>query len=358
MEKRYPGLPDETTDLSVRLATSGATGTREAILTGDRPTGPLHLGHYVGSLRNRVLLQHGHDQTILVADLQALTDNTGRAADVRRHVPEVVMDYLAVGVDPGVTTIALQSAMPELAMLTVIYLNLVTVARLERNPTVRTEVEMRGFRRDIPAGFLTYPVSQAADITAVRATLVPVGDDQLPMIEQTNEIVRRLAHLAGRPVLPECRALLSSTPRLPGVDGRKASKSLGNAIPLSASPEEISKAVNAMYTDRGHLRASDPGQVEGNVVFAYLDAFDPDHEAVADLKVRYQEGGLGDVMLKRRLDGILQALIGPIRSERARVSKDPAMAMAVLKRGTERARETAARVLADVREAFQLDHAL
>src|SRR3712207_1301353 len=243
---------------------------RETILTGDRPTGPLHLGHYAGSLRNRVRLQHDHDQTVLVADLQALTDNAGRAADVRRNVLEVALDYLAVGIDPALTTIALQSAIPELAELTVLYLNLVTVARLERNPTVKAEIEQRGFARDIPAGFLAYPVSQAADITAVRATLVPVGDDQLPMIEQTNEIVRRLAHLAGRPVLPECRALLSDTPRLPGVDDRKASKSLGNAIALSATPDEIRAAVRAMYTDPGHLRASDPGKVEGNVVFAYL----------------------------------------------------------------------------------------
>jgi tryptophanyl-tRNA synthetase len=193
--------------------------TRETILTGDRPTGPLHLGHYAGSLRSRVDLQRDHDQTILVADLQALTDNSGRAADVRRNVAEVVLDYLAVGIDPAVTTIALQSGIPELSELTMLYLNIVTVARLERNPTVRSEIVARQFERDIPAGFLCYPVSQAADITGVRATLVPVGDDQLPMIEQTNEIVRRLAFMAGRPVLPECRGLLSQTPRLPGIDG-------------------------------------------------------------------------------------------------------------------------------------------
>ena len=220
---------------------------------------------------------------MLIADLQALTDNAGRSADVRGNIVEVALDYLAVGIDPAVTTIALQSALPDLAELTVLYLNLVSVARLERNPTVRAEIELRGFARDIPAGFLAYPVSQAADITGFRATLVPVGNDQLPMIEQTNEIVRRIAHIAGRQIVPECRALLSHTPRLPGVDGRKASKSLGNAIPLAATRDEIRTLVRAMYTDPGHARASDPGTVEGNVVFAYLDAFDPDGEAVAEL---------------------------------------------------------------------------
>ena len=327
----------------------------EVILTGDRPTGALHLGHYVGSLRSRVALQHLHDQTVLVADLQALTDNAGRALDVRRNVTEVVLDYLAVGIDPEVTTIALQSAIPELAELTMLYLNLVTVARLERNPTVKAEIEMRGFARDIPAGFLMYPVSQAADITFIRATLVPVGDDQLPMIEQTNEIVRRIAHLAGKPVLPECRALLSATPRLPGVDGRKASKSLGNAIALSATPDETRAAVNAMYTDPGHVRASDPGRIEGNVVFAYLDAFDPDVDAVAELKAHYQRGGLGDVALKRRLDGVLQELIAPNRERRAELARTPDVVDELLRRGTARAREIAVDVLADVRHAFALE---
>lgn len=328
---------------------------REVILTGDRPTGPLHLGHYVGSLRGRVELQHEHDQTILVADLQALTDNAGRAADVQRNILEVMLDYLAVGIDPTVTRIALQSRIPELAELTVLYLNLVTVARLERNPTVRAEVELRGFRRDLPAGFLTYPVSQAADITGFRATLVPVGDDQLPMIEQTNEIVRRLAHIAGHPVLPECRALLSSTPRLPGVDGRKASKSLGNAISLHATPEEITAAVRAMYTDPGHVRVSDPGQVEGNVVFAHLDAFDPDRQAVDELKARYRAGGLGDMVLKRRLEAILQELLAPIRERRAAFAADPGAVLDILRDGTERSREVVAGVLADVRRVFHLE---
>lgn len=335
-----------------------STAPRERILTGDRPTGRLHLGHYAGSLRERVALQYRHDQTVLIADLQALTDNSGRAADVRLHIAEVAMDYLAVGIDPALTTIALQSALPDLAELTVLYLNLVTVARLERNPTVRAEIELRGFARDIPAGFLAYPVSQAADITGFRATLVPVGNDQLPMIEQTNEIVRRLTHLAGRPIVPECRALLSDTPRLPGVDGRKASKSLGNAIPLAATREEIRTLVRAMYTDPGHVRASDPGTVEGNVVFAYLDAFDPDREAVAELKSQYRRGGLGDMVLKQRLEGVLEELIAPIRERRAALAANPGQVLDVVRDGTHRARGVTRSVLSDVREAFSLDFML
>jgi tryptophanyl-tRNA synthetase len=324
------------------------------VLTGDRPTGPLHLGHYAGSLRTRLALQNENQQTLLIADLQALTDHAGRPRDVRQNVLEVALDYLAVGIDPSVTTIALQSAIPE---LTELYLNLVTLARLERNPTVRSEIELRGFARDIPAGFLAYPVSQAADITGFRATLVPVGDDQLPMIEQTNEIVRRLASLAGHPIVPECRALLSNTPRLPGMDGRKASKSLGNAIALSASPDEIRDKVRAMFTDPGHLRASDPGRVEGNVVFAYLEAFDSRREEVEALKHRYREGGLGDMDLKRRLDEVLQAILEPIRSRRALLARDPAAVLAIIRSGSKQAHDTAASVLSDVRQVFFLnDH--
>jgi tryptophanyl-tRNA synthetase len=326
----------------------------DIVLTGDRPTGPLHLGHYAGSLRSRLDLQGRVAQTLLIADLQALTDLSGRADMVARRVPEVALDYLAVGIDPAVTTIAVQSRLPALAELTVLYLNLVTVARLERNPTVKAEVELRGFARDIPAGFLCYPVSQAADITGFRATLVPVGDDQLPMIEQTNEIVRRVNRLAGRPVLAECRPLLSETPRLPGVEGRKASKSLGNAIPLGAPPDEIRRLVRAMYTDPGHARAEDPGRVEGNVVFAYLDAFDPDTAAVAALKERYRAGGLGDSALKAGLEELLEALLAPIRSRRAELAQDPGYVMEVLREGTARARPVTEAVLRDVREAFAL----
>ena len=327
----------------------------DVILTGDRPTGALHLGHYAGSLRSRLELQGRCEQTLLIADLQALTDSSGRAAHVAGQVLEVALDYLAVGIDPAQTTIAVQSRLPALASLTMLYLNLVTVARLERNPTVKAEVELRGFDRDIPAGFLCYPVSQAADITGFRATLVPVGEDQLPMIEQTNEIARRVNHLAGAAVLRECRALLSSTPRLPGVDGRKASKSLGNAIPLSATSDEIRRLVGAMYTDPGHVRASDPGRVEGNVVFAYLDAFDPDRATVSVLKERYRAGGMGDMALKRRLEGVLEALVAPIRDRRAELARDRGYLMEVLRAGSERASATTEAVLRDVRAAFMLD---
>lgn len=326
----------------------------DVVLTGDRPTGPLHLGHYVGSLRSRIALQELHETIVLVADLQALTDNSGRAADVRRNVLEVMLDYLAVGLDPSRCTFVLQSAVPELAELTVLYLNLVTLARLERNPTVRSEIELRGFARDIPAGFLCYPVSQAADVTGFRGTLVPVGADQLPMVEQTNEIVRRLAQLAGRPVLPECRAVLSSTPRLPGVDGRKASKSLGNAIPLGASPDEIRAKVRAMYTDPGHLRAADPGRVEDNVVFAHLEALDPSRDEVDELEAHYRRGGLGDAVVKTRLERVLQELLAPIRRRREELAKDPGAVMELLSRGTGAKREIAAGVLGDVRAVFCL----
>ena len=335
-------------------ASIDAVRSDDVVLTGDRPTGPLHLGHYAGSLSTRVALQGRCAETLLIADLQALTDSSGRAAHVAAHVEEVALDYLAVGIDPARTTIAVQSRLPALAELTVLYLNLVTVARLERNPTVKAEVELRGFARDIPAGFLCYPVSQAADITGFRATLVPVGDDQLPMIEQTNEIVRRVNRLADAEVLPECRALLSSTPRLPGVDGRKASKSLGNAIPLGASADEIRTFVRAMYTDPGHLRASDPGRVEGNVVFAYLDAFDPDVAAVAELKAQYERGGLGDMTLKRRLEDVLEQVIAPMRARRAELEGDRGYVRDVLREGTARADEVTRAVLRVVRETFSL----
>jgi tryptophanyl-tRNA synthetase len=336
-------------------APSGVSSAhREVVLTGDRPTGPLHLGHFAGSLRTRLALQYEHDQTILIADLQALTDNAGRPVDTRRQVVELALDYLAVGIDPAASTIAVQSGIPELAELTILYLNLVSVARLERNPTVREEIALRGFGRGVPAGFLVYPISQAADITAVRATLVPVGDDQLPMIEQTNEIVRRLAHLAGRSLLPECRPLLSDTPRLPGVDGRKASKSLGNAIALAATPDEVRAKVWAMFTDPGHRRASDPGRVEGNVVFAYLDAFDQNPEEVEALKAQYQAGGLGDTALKRRLEDVLEALVAPIRARRSELAQDPGVVEVLLRTGTTRTRETAAGVLREVRAVFKL----
>jgi tryptophanyl-tRNA synthetase len=306
-------------------------------------------------LRTRLSLQGRCAQTLLIADLQALTDASGNPARVAEHVLEVALDYLAIGIDPAQTTIAVQSRLSALSELTVLYLNLVTVARLERNPTVKAEVALRGFERDIPAGFLCYPVSQAADITGFRSTLVPVGDDQVPMIEQTNEIVRRVNRLANTPILPECRALLSRTPRLPGVDGRKASKSLGNAIPLGASADEVRQLVHRMYTDPAHKRATDSGRVEGNVVFAYLDAFDPDGDAVADLKDRYRRGGLGDVVLKRRLVDVLEALLGPIRERRAALSRDLTYVRDVVRQGTFQADLTTRSTLRDVRRAFALE---
>ncbi|MET7244838.1 tryptophan--tRNA ligase [Methylobacterium sp. EM32] len=329
--------------------------SQPVILTGDRTTGPLHLGHYAGSLRNRVALQHSHRQYLLLADAQALTDNAHDPARIARNVIEVATDYLAVGIDPAVTTICVQSALPALAELTLLYLNVVTVAQLERNPTIKDEIQARGFGRDIPAGFLCYPAAQAADITAFRATLVPVGEDQAPLIEQTNEIVRRLNRQVGYDLLPEARALIPEVGRLPGVDGRaKMSKSGGNAVPLSVSEPEIAAAVRRMYTDPGHLRASDPGRVEGNVVFTYLDAFDPDPEAVAALKAHYRRGGLGDAALKERLAGVLRDLLGPIRERRAGIARDPDLVMDVLRTGTARARTVTAATRDAVQDALGL----
>ncbi|KWB49214.1 tryptophan--tRNA ligase [Burkholderia ubonensis] len=327
------------------------------ILTGDRTTGPLHLGHYIGSLRARVQLQHEARQFLLLADTQALTDNIGRHQKVTENVVEVALDYLAVGIDPTKSTIVIQSQVPELAELTQYLLNLVTVARLERNPTIKEEIRLRGFERDIPAGFLTYPVSQAADITAFKATHVPVGDDQLPMIEQTNELVRRFNNTVDHPVLVECEALLSPVTRLPGIDGKaKMSKSLGNAIALGATPDEITKAVNSMYTDPNHLRVSDPGKVEGNVVFAFLDAFEPDMQKVDELKARYRQGGLGDSAVKRVLNERLQSLIEPIRARRRELENDRAEVLAILRHGTMRAREVAGATLSEVKRALGLNY--
>ena len=323
------------------------------VLTGDRTTGPLHLGHYAGSLKSRVALQRTHRQFLLLADAQALTDNATDPARVTRNILEVAADYLAVGLDPQANVICVQSALPALAELTTLYLNFVSVARLERNPTVKDEIRSRGFGRDIPAGFLCYPAAQAADITAFKATLVPVGDDQVPMIEQSNEIVRRLNRQIGRTVLPEARAMLTASARLPAPDGKgKMSKSQGSAIPLSASDAHIAAAVASMYTDADHLRVSDPGRVEGNVVFAYLDAFDGDRHAVADLKVRYRRGGLGDVALKQRLTIVLRDLVGPIRERRAEVMRRPDTVMDMLRHGTERAKAVTRETRAELQEAL------
>ncbi|MDC7702023.1 tryptophan--tRNA ligase [Vogesella indigofera] len=332
--------------------------SNDIILTGDRTTGPLHLGHYVGSLRNRVILQERCQQFLLLADAQALTDNMGNYLKVRDNVLQVALDYLAVGIAPAKSTIFIQSLVPELMELASYYLNLVTVSRLERNPTIKDEIKLRGYERDIPAGFLTYPAAQAADITAFKATIVPVGADQIPMIEQTNEIARRFNSSVGREVLVEARAVVPTAgARLPGIDGKaKMSKSLGNALPLSASPDEISHAVKMMYTDANHLRVDDPGQVEGNVVFAYLDAFEPDSALVADLKARYQCGGLGDSVIKKQLEERLQALLAPIRARREHYAQDPAQVMALLKEGTYKARTVAAQTLAEVKAAMGLNY--
>ncbi|WOD28095.1 tryptophan--tRNA ligase [Alloalcanivorax xenomutans] len=327
----------------------------DKILTGDRPTGQLHLGHYVGSLRTRVELQNQHPQTILIADMQGLTDNGHNPAKVAENILNVLADYLAVGIDPQRTTLCLQSGLPALAELTQFYANLVTVSRLERNPTVKAEIASKEFGASIPAGFLTYPISQAADITAFRATLVPVGDDQLPMIEQTNEVVRKVNNVAGQELLVECRALIGKASRLPGVDGKaKMSKSLGNALVLGASEKDIAKAVKKMYTDPGHLRIEDPGKVEGNVVFTYLDAFHPDEALVAGLKEHYQRGGLGDGQVKKVLEECLQELLAPIRERRERFIADKGELMRILQAGTQAAREETGVVLQDLKKAFGL----
>lgn len=333
------------------------TSAKPIVLTGDRTTGPLHLGHYVGSLRSRVQLQDQAQQFLLLADAQAMTDNAGKHQKVTENVIEVALDYLAVGIDPAKSTIFIQSQVPELAELSQYLMNLVTVSRLERNPTIKEEIRQRGFERDIPAGFLAYPVSQAADITAFRARLVPVGDDQLPMIEQTNELVRRFNSTVGQDVLVECEAVLSRVTRLPGIDGKaKMSKSLGNAIALGASEDEIRKAVNLMYTDPNHLRVDDPGQVEGNVVFAFLDAFETDVAKLDALKAHYRRGGLGDSVLKRLLNENLQEAIRPIRAERQRLATDRGEVLRILREGTERARDAAARTLSAVKRALGLNY--
>jgi len=325
------------------------------ILTGDRPTGQLHLGHYAGSLRQRVALQTQYPQYILIADLQGLTDNGSQPQKIANNVLEVMADYLAVGIDPLHSTICLQSALPALAELTMLYMNIVTVSRVERNPTVKNEIQQKGFSRSLPTGFLVYPISQAADITAFGADRVPVGDDQLPMIEQTNEIVQKMNSLLEKPVLRRCMALLSPVGRLPGIDGNaKMSKSLGNTLTLSATEEEIHKAVSAMYTDPTHLRISDPGNIEGNVVFTYLDAFHSDLKKIATMKAHYQQGGLGDRQCKQELEECLQTLLAPIRERRKEVIADKSALLTMLKQGSERAHEHTQKTLHAVKRGLGL----
>ena len=341
------------------------------ILTGDRPTGRLHVGHYVGSLRGRVALQNSgnYDKVyIMIADAQALTDNAEHPEKVRQNIIQVALDYLACGLDPKKSTIFIQSTIPELAELTFYYMNLVTVSRLQRNPTVKSEIKMRDFETSIPAGFLAYPVSQTADITAFHATAVPVGEDQLPMLEQCKEIVHKFNTVYGETltepeiILPDNAACL----RLPGIDGKaKMSKSLGNCIYLSDEPEEIKKKIMSMFTDPNHLRVQDPGKVEGNPVFIYLDAFCrpehfqeflPEYSCLDELKAHYQRGGLGDVKVKKFLNNVVQAELAPIRERRKAWEQRIPEVYEILKKGSEEARKAAARTMQDVRHAMQIDY--
>jgi tryptophanyl-tRNA synthetase len=333
------------------------TDKTKVLLTGDRPTGKLHLGHYVGSIQNRVALQNEYDKAYyMVADVQALTDNADNPDKVRSNVMEVVLDNLACGLDPAKTTFFIQSEVPEIAELTIYFLNLVTLARLKRNPTVKDEMTQKGYGEDVAAGFLIYPVSQAADILAFKATAIPVGIDQVPHIEQTNDILQKFNSIYGE-VFQKVAVKLSETSRLTGLDGNaKMSKSLGNSIELSDSNEEIERKVMQMYTDPTHIHVQDPGKVEGNVVFQYLDIFDPKKDEVAELKAQYEKGGLGDVVIKKRLAAILQEVITPIREKREFLAQDPKQVMDILKAGTEKAREAARETLREVKQAMKIDY--
>jgi tryptophanyl-tRNA synthetase len=327
------------------------------VLTGDRPTGNLHLGHYVGSLLNRVELQNKYTQYVMLADIQALTDNYENPQKVRENCWQVVLDYLAVGIDPSKTTIFIQSMIPQIAELTIFYLNLVTVARLQRNPTVKTEIQQKGFGESLPAGFFMYPVSQAADITIVKGSLIPVGEDQLPMIEQTNEIVRSFNRIYKTNILQECQALVPKVARLAGIDGKaKMGKSLNNAIYLSDSIDELSKKVMQMYTDPEHLRVEDPGKIEGNMVFSYLDVFDTDVNKVSELKAQYQKGGLGDVKIKRYLIEVLDSHLRPIRERRIQLAQDMAYIKQVALTGTQKVQLVAEQTMREVKQVMYLDY--
>lgn len=341
------------------------------ILTGDRPTGKLHIGHYVGSLRRRVDMQNSgefKDIFVLIADAQALTDNADNPDKVRRNITEVALDYLACGLNPEKSTIFIQSQIPELCELSFYYMNLVTVSRLQRNPTVKTEIQMRGFKSSIPVGFFTYPISQAADITAFKADTVPVGEDQLPMLEQAREIVRSFNQTYGD-VLVEPKAVLSENEqcmRLPGLDGAaKMSKSLGNCIYLADSSNDIKKKVQSMFTDPLHLRVEDPGHLENNTVFTYLDAFCkdehfsaflPEYQNLDELKAHYTRGGLGDGKVKKFLNEIMQAELKPIRERREELAKDLPAIYDILRKGTEKARNVASQTLDEVKSAMKINY--
>lgn len=333
----------------------------KVILTGDRPSGKLHLGHYVGSLKNRVTLQEDseNEMLIMIADQQALTDNAKNPRKVRESIIEVALDYLAVGLDPSKSTIFLQSQIPQLAELTVYYLNLVTVSRLERNPTVKSEIKEKAFDQSVPAGFLVYPVSQAADITAFNATHVPVGDDQKPMLEQAREVARDFNRIYETDTLVEPELMLAPEGhgRLVGIDGKgKMSKSLNNGIYLSDSADELEKKVMKMYTDPNHIRVEDPGQVEGNVVFTYLDIFDEDKEKVASLKEQYRAGGLGDVKIKRYLIEVLEEILKPIRERRKKYEGNEEYILQMLKEGSQHAEKIAAGTLDNVKTAMGINY--
>ena len=341
------------------------------ILTGDRPTGKLHVGHYVGSLRRRVVLQNSGEYKrtmVMIADAQALTDNFDNPEKVRQNIIEVALDYLSVGLNPEKSVLFIQSQIPELTELTFFYSDLVTVARLQRNPTVKNEIKLRNFEADIPVGFFTYPISQAADITAFKATMVPVGEDQLPMIEQTREIVRKFNSIYA-PVLVEPEALIPSdaaSRRLPGTDGKaKMSKSLGNCIYLSDDADTVAARIKTMYTDPEHLRVSDPGHLEGNTVFTYLEAFSrpehferylPEYASLDELKAHYTRGGLGDVKVKKFLTAVMQEELEPIRKRRKEYERDIPAVYEILKKGSERAREIAAETLHEVKDAMRINY--
>ena len=344
---------------------------KQIILTGDRPTGRLHVGHYVGSLKERVRLQNSgkYDEIyIMIADAQALTDNAEHPEKVRDNIIQVALDYLSCGLDPEKSTIFIQSMVPELTELSFYYMNLVTVSRLQRNPTVKSAIQMRNFEASIPVGFFCYPISQAADITAFKATTVPVGEDQMPMLEQCREIVHKFNSVYGETLvepqilLPQNQACL----RLPGIDGKaKMSKSLGNCIYLSDEPEDIRKKIMSMFTDPNHLRVEDPGKVEGNPVFIYLDAFSrpehfaeflPDYNNLDELKDHYRRGGLGDVKVKKFLNNVIQSELAPIRERRKEWEQRLPDVYDILEEGSKRAKETAAKTLADVRHSMKIDY--
>lgn len=334
---------------------------KQVVLTGDRPTGKLHIGHYVGSLKKRVEMQNtgNYQMYVMIADQQALTDNARDPEKIRNSLIQVALDYLAVGLDPTKTTIFVQSQIPALSELNLYYLNLVTVSRLERNPTVKAEIKQKNFERSIPAGFFTYPVSQAADITAFKANLVPVGDDQEPMLEQTREIVRSFNRIYNEDILVEPQGVFppKGEGRIPGLDGNaKMSKSLGNAIYLSDDADTVQKKVMSMYTDPTHIKVSDPGHIEGNTVFTYLDIFDPDKEKVAELKEQYQAGGLGDVKIKRYLNDVLETELEPIRKRREEYAKNLDYVDQILQEGSIHANEVANQTLKQVRNAIGINY--